>query len=120
MKCPKCQYEPTMREMQVSPGTCPSCGVIYEKYLRARESKNTTPESGQKKPVTKVTKLRAAINGEFIDENAQCVVVTDIRMRFWSMVIFMVKWALASIPALIILGVIFMLLGSSLLSIFGR
>ncbi|MCK7496853.1 MAG: hypothetical protein MZW92_42635 [Comamonadaceae bacterium] len=37
----------------------------------------------------------------------QEVVVTDIRMSFWSMVVFMVKWALASIPALFILVVIF-------------
>lgn len=37
-----------------------------------------------------------------------------------SLVTFMVKWVLASIPALIILSVIFMLLGSSLLSIFSR
>ncbi|MCK7492064.1 MAG: hypothetical protein MZW92_10740 [Comamonadaceae bacterium] len=32
--------------------------------------------------------------------------VTDIRMSFWSMVVFMVKWALASIPALFILLVV--------------
>ena len=31
------------------------------------------------------------------------VVVADVRMSFWSMVIFMVKWAIASIPAAIIL-----------------
>ncbi len=31
------------------------------------------------------------------------VVVTDIQMPFWSMVIFMVKWAIAAIPAAIIL-----------------
>ena len=35
------------------------------------------------------------------------VVVTDIRMPFISMVFFMVKWAIASIPALIILSIIF-------------
>lgn len=33
----------------------------------------------------------------------QAVVVTDIRMPFFSMVIFMVKWAIAAIPALCIL-----------------
>ena len=32
------------------------------------------------------------------------VVITDVRMPFWSMVVFMVKWALASIPAIIILA----------------
>ena len=35
------------------------------------------------------------------------VVVTDIQMPFISMVVFMVKWALAAIPALLILGGIF-------------
>lgn len=37
------------------------------------------------------------------ESNDAPVVVTDIRMRFSSMVVFMVKWAIASIPALIIL-----------------
>ena len=32
--------------------------------------------------------------------------VVDIQMKFWSMVVFMVKWAFAAIPALIIIGVI--------------
>jgi hypothetical protein len=40
------------------------------------------------------------------EANTQRVVVTDIHMPFWSMVIFMVKWALASIPAIMILTVI--------------
>lgn len=37
----------------------------------------------------------------------QQVVVRDINMTFGAMVAFMVKWALASIPALIILFIIF-------------
>ena len=37
----------------------------------------------------------------------QDVIVTDVRMPFWSMVVFMVKWSLASIPALIILTIFF-------------
>ena len=32
--------------------------------------------------------------------------VTDIRMPFWSMVVFMVKWVFASIPAMIIFSVV--------------
>ena len=35
------------------------------------------------------------------------VVVIDIRMPFWSMVVFMVKLALASIPATAILIIIY-------------
>jgi hypothetical protein len=31
------------------------------------------------------------------------VVVTDIKIPFWSLVVLMVKWALAAIPAVIIL-----------------
>lgn len=34
------------------------------------------------------------------------VVVVDVKMPFWSMVWFMVKWAIAAIPAFIILAVI--------------
>jgi len=44
------------------------------------------------------------------------VTITDIKMPFFSMVFFMVKWAIASIPAFIILsiigGILFALLGS--------
>ena len=40
------------------------------------------------------------------NEERQEVIVKDIKMSFDSMVIFMVKWALASIPALIILVLI--------------
>ncbi len=36
----------------------------------------------------------------------QEVVVVDVDMPFWSMVGFMVKWAIAAIPAFIILIVI--------------
>lgn len=43
------------------------------------------------------------------ENNVQNVAVTDIRMPFLSMVVFMVKWAIAAIPALIILTVIGML-----------
>ncbi len=43
------------------------------------------------------------------------VVVTDIQMPFWSMVTFMIKWAFAAIPAVIILFV----LGAILMGILG-
>lgn len=37
---------------------------------------------------------------------AQPVVIVDIRMKFWSMVVFMVKIAFAAIPATIIIALI--------------
>ena len=42
----------------------------------------------------------------------QEVVVTDIKIPFLSMVVLLVKWALAAIPALIILFLIFSVLGA--------
>jgi hypothetical protein len=42
------------------------------------------------------------------------VVVTNIQMPFFSMVIFMVKWTLASIPALIILILLAAVLAAAL------
>lgn len=49
------------------------------------------------------------------EQEARCVVVTDIRMPFLSMVVFMVKWVVASIPAFIILSII----GSIMMMLFG-
>lgn len=45
-----------------------------------------------------------------MDNRKQEVTVVDIKMPFMSMVIFMVKFAIASIPAMIILGAIFLFL----------
>ncbi len=50
-----------------------------------------------------------------MQEQTNDVVVTDIRMPFMSMVTFMVKAALAAIPALIILTV----LGSLVVGVIG-
>ena len=54
--------------------------------------------------------------GAMNNENRNNVVVVDIKMPFMSMVVFMVKWAIASIPAIIILFVIGIVLGG----FFGR
>ena len=49
------------------------------------------------------------------EKKEQDVAIKDFNMPFSSMVIFMVKWAIASIPAIIIIWILFMLL----ISIFG-
>ena len=48
-------------------------------------------------------------------EDKRNVVVVDVEMPFLSMVIFMVKWAIATIPAIIILYVAAMLFGGVLM-----
>jgi len=52
-------------------------------------------------------------------KNINEVVVTDIRMSFSSMVVFMVKWAVATIPAIIILTAVGSITLGLLKAIFG-
>ena len=52
---------------------------------------------------------------EIDDRNKNEVVITDIKMQFGSMVVFMVKWVIASIPAMIIL----FLVGFLMMGVFG-
>ena len=47
------------------------------------------------------------------------VVVTDISVHFWSMVMLLVKWALAAIPAVIILYVFAVVVSMALDAIVG-
>ena len=49
------------------------------------------------------------------EKKEQDVAIKDFNMPFSSMVIFMVKWAIASIPAIIIIWILVMVL----ISIFG-
>lgn len=41
-----------------------------------------------------------------MDSQNNEVTIVDIKMPFWSMVVFMVKWTVASIPAILILAVL--------------
>lgn len=41
-----------------------------------------------------------------MEVNSNQVVVTDIKIPFWSLVVLLVKWALAAIPAVFILIVL--------------
>ncbi|KAB2966777.1 hypothetical protein [Zoogloea sp.] len=63
-------------------------------------------------PPERPIRVKAETKVDFPDEMA--VRVLDVKMPFASMVVFMVKWALASIPALIILIVIGMLAKTAL------
>ena len=53
------------------------------------------------------------IKGEKMEINEKNeVVVTNIKMPFMSMVVFMIKWVIASIPAIIILSILFMIMAA--------
>lgn len=105
MRCPKCKYEPTMAEQTNNKDQCPSCGIFYAKYMAHLKAKSNADSQTGKTEASAVSpslskKAVQAISG------SQPVVVVDIQMKFWSMVVFMVKWAFAAIPALIIIAVI--------------
>ena len=56
--------------------------------------------------VAKLALAKKEGSGGSVTANGQAVVVTDVQMPFGSMVVFMVKWALASIPAMIIVAIV--------------
>lgn len=47
------------------------------------------------------------------------VIVTDVKIPFWSMVVLMVKWATAAIPAIIILLAIWAVASAVIAAILG-
>ncbi len=54
-----------------------------------------------------------------MSDEIKLVIITDIRMRFWSMVWFMVKWVIASIPAIIILATILIVVAAGFAALTG-
>ena len=105
---------------------CPQCGneMSFSKKKRGIGGDQMIgDECGHAITVFKYDKI---ISGEVIVDvkphetiknqpNSQNVTITDIKMPFGSMVEFMVKWAIASIPAFIIL----FLIGILIAGIFG-
>lgn len=101
IKCPKCGYERGPGE-KAPAWQCPQCKVAYTKVAQSQSEWSPPPP-----PVTPAPAAPPAPRQEeLVLPDEMAVSVVDIKMPFWSMVRFMVKWALASIPALIILIVI--------------
>jgi hypothetical protein len=131
VQCPACNHIP-LAGNQPDPNACPKCGVRYADSLSARKglkNDDAPPAWDRAEPLTADSAQRiragaptvspagrATVRGiEKQYPGAQPVVVVDFQMSFNSMVWFMVKAAIASIPAFIILFVI----GAVLASFFG-
>lgn len=97
MQCPKCRYEPTLAEMQTGFDVCPKCDEAERRYQKKLDEIAALPSSLSPQPVA----------------------IVDFRMSFMSMVWFMVKWALAAIPAAIILVAIVVAAVAFFAGIFG-
>jgi hypothetical protein len=98
--CPKCkaQNHPSMTY-------CAKCGGDLPSIKQESDTKPIDPPAyaagpakADASPATQPQSMAAQANTAPI----QCRIV-DIDLPFWSMVNFMVKWAVAAIPALIIL-----------------
>ena len=93
--CKKCQ-----EKLEDSFDNCWSCGAnkegkVEDDFIKTKQSTSSRLEVSK--------------------DNNQNVTITDIKMPFGSMVEFMVKWAIASIPAFIIL----FLIGMMVMGVFG-
>jgi len=85
---------------------CLSCG----KEIAVPEDFETV----QDKEYDKFKESKSPVVEQEMNEPASQVIVNDISMPFNSMVVFMIKWAIAAIPAMIILY----LIGMSILFLF--
>lgn len=131
MKCPNCDFI-DKDEAFGEPSTCPKCGAIYEKALKVRRLKDKLEAQHGVSPASLAASETVAqeqdtptIKDRFAGMSAKAeerrkkqerrrvdsvrrieskkVIIEDIDMPFWSMVRFMVKWVIASIPAILIL-----------------
>ncbi len=107
--------------------TCDACGVgltswsarfgdketTFCKKCYETDDANTVIANKDVSSESNVCTTEPEVVVENIDALKQSVIVTDFKMPFGSMVVFMVKWAIASIPAMIVLFVAF-----SIISIF--
>jgi len=78
---------------------CVNCGKMYEED---ESKKDIFPKKCGKKDCIKKNKKTNSHNKIDV-KKYQKVKVADFNMSFGNMVIFMVKWVIASIPAMIIL-----------------
>jgi RNA polymerase subunit RPABC4/transcription elongation factor Spt4 len=84
--------------------TCSRCGDLMS------ETTSACPTCGTRRSGAEAVVVRPSASSELSTMTA--VVIKDFDMPFGSMVSFMVKWAIAAIPAVIILFVIFGFLGA--------
>ena len=105
MQCPSCDHTAPQADFG-DPMRCPGCGAYYEKALKlklaAANSANVAaePAPAAPRPTLRLAADHVAVATRGLD-GVQPVVVVDIQMRFWSMMVFMLKWMLAAIPATI-------------------
>lgn len=101
LTCPHCrQVAQAPAELAGQTAECPSCGKDIQIPSPSKAPAKTIPRKPAARsipPPHQTTQPPKTTNE---------VVVTDIKMPFGSMVTFMIKWAIAAIPAFIILTIL--------------
>ena len=109
--CPKCGNKNLN-----SSKSCEWCGTSLENIEQISNQENPEKNSNNNEIVNQLKALSDKISRiEINTRNRGSVEISDINMTFGSMVVFNIKWAIATIPAAIILFV----LGSILMTLFG-
>jgi hypothetical protein len=112
-KCSHCS-----KEVDAELDTCWNCGYSKEGHPPSNEVRNLLAEAKKEQKIerefekTNRVKLQATSKSE--------VTIVDVQIPFWSMVVLLVKWVLASIPALFILAILTMIGGAIFGGIFHR
>ena len=86
------------------------------KIKNVRKESDTVALNDKKNTNQNINENKETLTVEM--RGTQTVKVSDFDMPFGSMVVFMVKWAIASIPALIILMILFAIFGGFFFAIF--
>ena len=123
IQCPKCKSQLEVEAIG-NFVACFHCSLEFtvDESQKFTESEPYIPPVLDNPPVLNnkpVSKPSSVLTMPVQTNEPNYVIVTDIRMKFSSMVEFMVMWVFASIPALIILGLVFGL-ASIVLSSFVR
>lgn len=114
--CKSCGYERLSTD-DAPDWQCPSCGVAYVKSNSAgvRRAQPTQESRGQPSSPPPAARPRATAE-RFVEARVagatladSHVVITDVRIPFWSLVWLLVKLAFAAIPAAILVTVIWMI-----------
>lgn len=108
--CPKCDAK-----ILNSKTVCDECGASIEDMPTIEHS---TTISDYNEVTNQLKALNEKVTSiEINTRNNGSVIISDVNMTFGSMVVFMIKWAIAAIPAaiiLFILGWFFMIMFSGL------
>jgi hypothetical protein len=111
-KCKNCS-----EDIESNFDACWNCGYLRKGSPKKNEStENTTiPMLPNGELLSEAIKSNSTSRTESVSlSERQEVVIVDVSVPFWSMVVFMVKWAIASIPAILILFWMALLFGGLL------